>query len=113
MSLEASDSGAFEAFWPETRPATKRIKTAKITERKKTILFMNAPPKFQIQQRIKRRVEWNDTPAPIPLSVDARPLNATSIIARRYQRRHGRRNCILKSNRLSSQGRHLRFNLFR
>src|SRR5258707_7476674 len=49
MSLEASDSGGFEAFWPGTEPATKRIKTIKIPERKRTVIFINAPPKFEIQ----------------------------------------------------------------
>jgi hypothetical protein len=48
MNLEASDSGGFEAFWPGTEPAkTKTIKTTKIPQWKKTVLFISAPPKFR------------------------------------------------------------------
>src|SRR6266403_2878056 len=44
MNLEASDSGGFEAFWPATEAPTQRIMTVKIPKRKKTVLFINAPP---------------------------------------------------------------------
>src|SRR5437016_7757965 len=46
-----------------------------------------------------------------PPEFDAPSTITSLVIARRYQRRHARRHCVLKSNGSSSQVRDLRFNL--
>ena len=45
MSLEASDSAGFEAFWAQSEAATRRIVSDE-TPDLKNIVFMEAPPKI-------------------------------------------------------------------